>query len=90
MSRGARTARGAANAALATLVGSLAHTVTTADSDKIDFEAMIDYFDEIGRATVSFPIPAGATADSRFTITTPTGTTSSFVPPGAARPAASA
>lgn len=38
-------------------------------------------FDEIGRATVSFPIPAGATADSRFTITTPTGTTSSFVLP---------
>ncbi|HEX6955897.1 MAG TPA: bifunctional UDP-sugar hydrolase/5'-nucleotidase [Agromyces sp.] len=38
-------------------------------------------FDEIGRATVSFAIPAGATADSRFTITTPTGTTSSFVLP---------
>lgn len=31
-------------------------------------------FDEIGRATVSFPIPAGATAETRFTITTPTGT----------------
>lgn len=38
-------------------------------------------FDEIGRATVSFAIPAGATADSRFVITTPTGTTSSFVLP---------
>ena len=31
-------------------------------------------FDEIGRATVSFAIPAGATADTLFTITTPTGT----------------
>ena len=35
-------------------------------------------FDEIGRATVTFTIPAGATAASEFTITTPTGTTSSF------------
>jgi 5'-nucleotidase len=35
-------------------------------------------FDEIGRATVTFAIPAGATADSEFVITTPTGTTSSF------------
>ncbi|MET0779918.1 MAG: bifunctional UDP-sugar hydrolase/5'-nucleotidase [Mycetocola sp.] len=35
-------------------------------------------FDEIGRATVTFTIPAGATADSVFVITTPTGTTSSF------------
>ena len=38
-------------------------------------------FDEIGRATVTFPIPAGATAASRFIITTPTGTTSSFTLP---------
>ncbi len=38
-------------------------------------------FDEIGRATVTFTIPAGATADSRFVITTPTGTTSSFTLP---------
>ncbi|MFE5670994.1 bifunctional metallophosphatase/5'-nucleotidase [Agromyces sp. NPDC056523] len=38
-------------------------------------------FDEIGRATVTFAIPAGATADSRFVITTPTGTTSSFTLP---------
>ncbi|WP_438853973.1 bifunctional metallophosphatase/5'-nucleotidase [Agromyces sp. M3QZ16-3] len=38
-------------------------------------------FDEIGRASVSFAIPAGATADSRFVITTPTGTTSSFTLP---------
>lgn len=35
-------------------------------------------FDEIGRATVTFTIPAGATADSEFVITTPTGTVSSF------------
>ena len=35
-------------------------------------------FDEIGRATVTFTLPAGATADSVFVITTPTGTTSSF------------
>jgi len=35
-------------------------------------------FDEIGRATVTFTIPAGATAASEFIITTPTGTTSSF------------
>lgn len=35
-------------------------------------------FDEIGRATVTFTIPAGATAESVFTITTPTGTASSF------------
>lgn len=35
-------------------------------------------FDEIGRATVTFTVPAGATADSVFVITTPTGTTSSF------------
>ncbi|MEV1131748.1 bifunctional UDP-sugar hydrolase/5'-nucleotidase [Agromyces sp. NPDC049794] len=38
-------------------------------------------FDEIGRATVTFTIPAGATAESRFIITTPTGTTSSFTLP---------
>ncbi|GAA4049243.1 bifunctional metallophosphatase/5'-nucleotidase [Agromyces indicus] len=38
-------------------------------------------FDEIGRATVTFPVPAGATSQTRFTITTPTGTTSSFVLP---------
>ncbi|MCD2441516.1 bifunctional metallophosphatase/5'-nucleotidase [Agromyces sp. SYSU K20354] len=38
-------------------------------------------FDEIGRATVTFAIPAGATAQSRFVITTPTGTTSSFTLP---------
>ena len=38
-------------------------------------------FDEIGRATVTFTIPAGATAASRFIITTPTGTTSSFTLP---------
>lgn len=38
-------------------------------------------FDEIGRATVVFTIPAGATAESRFVITTPTGTTSSFTLP---------
>jgi len=35
-------------------------------------------FDEIGRATVTFTIPAGADAGSVFVITTPTGTTSSF------------
>jgi 2',3'-cyclic-nucleotide 2'-phosphodiesterase (5'-nucleotidase family) len=35
-------------------------------------------FDEIGRATVTFTIPAGATGDSEFVITTPTGTVSSF------------
>lgn len=40
-----------------------------------------DVFDEIGRATVTFAIPAGATADTRFVITTPTGTTSSFTLP---------
>ncbi|MCK8609247.1 bifunctional UDP-sugar hydrolase/5'-nucleotidase [Agromyces sp. C10] len=38
-------------------------------------------FDEIGRATVTFPVPAGATSQTRFTITTPTGTTFSFVLP---------
>jgi 5'-nucleotidase len=38
-------------------------------------------FDEIGRATVSFPIPAGATAGSPFTITTPTGTEITFTLP---------
>lgn len=38
-------------------------------------------FDEIGRATVTFTIPAGATADSQFVITTPTGTTSWFTLP---------
>jgi 5'-nucleotidase len=38
-------------------------------------------FDEIGRATVTFAIPAGATAASQFVITTPTGTTSSFTLP---------
>ena len=38
-------------------------------------------FDEIGRATVTFPVPAGATAETRFVITTPTGTTSSFTLP---------
>jgi len=38
-------------------------------------------FDEIGRASATFAIPAGATADSRFVITTPTGTTSSFTLP---------
>ena len=38
-------------------------------------------FDEIGRVTVTFTVPAGATADSRFVITTPTGTTSSFTLP---------
>ena len=38
-------------------------------------------FDEIGRATVTFTVPAGATAASRFVITTPTGTTSSFTLP---------
>lgn len=38
-------------------------------------------FDEIGRATVSFGIPAGATADSLFTITTPTGTEITFTLP---------
>jgi 5'-nucleotidase len=40
-----------------------------------------DVYDEIGRATVTFAIPAGATADTRFVITTPTGTTSSFTLP---------
>lgn len=34
--------------------------------------------DEIGRATVTFTVPAGATADSVYVVTTPTGTTSSF------------
>jgi 2',3'-cyclic-nucleotide 2'-phosphodiesterase (5'-nucleotidase family) len=38
-------------------------------------------FDEIGRATVSFGIPAGATANSLFTITTPTGTEITFTLP---------
>ena len=38
-------------------------------------------FDEIGRATVTFTIPAGATAASEFIITTPIGTTSSFTLP---------
>lgn len=38
-------------------------------------------FDEIGRATVSFAIPAGATADSQFTITTPVGTEVKFTLP---------
>ncbi|GAA1061928.1 bifunctional metallophosphatase/5'-nucleotidase [Agromyces bracchium] len=38
-------------------------------------------FDEIGRASVTFAIPAAATADSRFVITTPTGTSSSFTLP---------
>jgi 2',3'-cyclic-nucleotide 2'-phosphodiesterase (5'-nucleotidase family) len=38
-------------------------------------------FDEIGRATVVFTIPAGATSQSQFTITTPTGTQSSFTLP---------
>jgi 5'-nucleotidase len=38
-------------------------------------------FDEIGRATVTFPIPAGATADTRFVITTEAGTTTSFTLP---------
>ena len=38
-------------------------------------------FDEIGRATVTFTVPAGATADSVFVITTPTGTASSFTLP---------
>ena len=33
-------------------------------------------FDEIGRATVTFTIPAGATADSVFVVTTLTGTSS--------------
>lgn len=37
-------------------------------------------FDEIGRATVAFAIPAGTTGPTRFDITVPsTGTTSSFV-----------
>lgn len=40
-------------------------------------------FDEIGRATVTFTVPAGATADSEFVITTPTGTVSSFTLAGA-------
>ena len=35
-------------------------------------------FDEIGRATVTFTIPAGATGDSEFVITTPTGTEARF------------
>jgi len=35
-------------------------------------------FDEIGRATVTFTIPAGATGESEFVITTPTGTVSTF------------
>ncbi|MFD4422866.1 bifunctional metallophosphatase/5'-nucleotidase [Agromyces sp. NPDC058484] len=35
-------------------------------------------FDEIGMATVTFAIPAGAAGVERFVITTPTGTTSSF------------
>ena len=34
--------------------------------------------DEIGTATVVFQIPAGASGDVRFDITTPTGTRSSF------------
>ena len=38
-------------------------------------------FDEIGRATVTFTIPADATAESVFTVSTPTGTTSSFTLP---------
>lgn len=40
-------------------------------------------FDEIGRATVTFTIPGGATADSVFVITTPTGTVSWFTLEGA-------
>ena len=40
-------------------------------------------FDEIGRATVTFPIPAGATGDSEFVITTPTGTEVRFTLGGA-------
>lgn len=37
-------------------------------------------FDEIGKATVAFTIPAGTTGSTRFDITVPsTGTTSSFV-----------
>jgi 5'-nucleotidase len=38
-------------------------------------------FDEIGRATVSFAIPAGATAASEFTLTTTTGTEITFTLP---------
>ncbi|HEU0181133.1 MAG TPA: ExeM/NucH family extracellular endonuclease [Agromyces mariniharenae] len=35
--------------------------------------------DEIGKATVTFTVPAGASGPTRFGITTPVGTTSSFV-----------
>ncbi|HEY6738440.1 MAG TPA: bifunctional UDP-sugar hydrolase/5'-nucleotidase [Actinopolymorphaceae bacterium] len=38
-------------------------------------------FDEIGRATVTFTLPAGATSESEFVITTPTGTVSTFTLP---------
>ena len=38
-------------------------------------------FDEIGRATVTFTIPAGATAATEFVITTPTGTEIPFTLP---------
>ena len=40
-------------------------------------------FDEIGRATVTFTIPPGATGDSEFVITTPTGTEVRFTLGGA-------
>ena len=40
-------------------------------------------FDEIGRATVTFTIPVGATGDSEFVITTPTGTEVRFTLGGA-------
>lgn len=40
-------------------------------------------FDEIGRATVTFAVPAGATAETEFVITTPTGTESTFTLGGA-------
>jgi 5'-nucleotidase len=35
--------------------------------------------DEIGTATVTFQVPAGTSGPTRFGITTPVGTTSSFV-----------
>lgn len=38
-------------------------------------------FDEIGRATVTFTLPAGATAATEFVITTPTGTEILFTLP---------
>ena len=35
--------------------------------------------DEVGKSTVTFQVPAGTSGPTRFGITTPLGTTSSFV-----------